>query len=66
MSIVLETCTACHGTGVEVYAYSTHPFGPAVRERCFDCDGTGQVPVMLTGTELSDFILGHDKPATQP
>lgn len=60
MSIVLETCTACHGTGWEVYSFSSMPLAQeGVKERCWSCDGTGQVLQMLNRAELREFIAGE-------
>lgn len=63
MSIVLETCTACDGTGYETYSFSDIPFHGG-KLPCWSCEGSGQVPVMLTRAELGEFILGeHGKAA---
>lgn len=62
MSIVLETCTACNGSGWEVHAFSDIPFHGG-RLPCWECDGSGQVPVMLTRAELGEFIAGEREKA---
>jgi DnaJ-class molecular chaperone len=56
VSIVLETCSACNGTGWEVFSFSDTPFHGG-RLSCWSCSGEGKVAVMQSVTELADDIF---------
>lgn len=60
MSIVLDTCPTCNGSGVEVYPFSAVPLSnKPVRTVCWTCGGEGKAPVMMTREALAEFIVGN-------
>ena len=56
MSIVLEKCSACDGSGWETFSFTDTPFHGG-RLSCWNCAGSGEVAVMLSVTELGDDIF---------
>lgn len=59
MSIVLEKCPTCNGSGVETYPFSATPLSNTpVTTPCWTCGGEGKAPVMLTREALAEFIAG--------
>lgn len=67
MTVLMEPCPACNGTGRERFAFSSIPFQGSELP-CWTCDGNGEVPSQVNigwdlGQEILDARARHGKAA---